>query len=157
MKTLLYIILFAVNLTLINAQFNYTPNKIGNSAHLTGEDYITGEDGVPRMSINIMGHVRYPGAYLVYDGIDILTSLSLAGGPMTGAKLTNVTIISKDGTIQSVNLDKILSDKKKINFKLKPHDTIFIDETFFNYVLTKSNLVSTFLQITNLIIISTNR
>ena len=47
------------------------PIKIGSTNQLTGEDYITGDDGVPRMSINVWGHVKYPGTYLVYDGIDV--------------------------------------------------------------------------------------
>ena len=63
-------------------QFNYKSNQIDASTQLTGEDYITGEDGVPRMSINVWGHVKYPGTYLVYDGIDLLTCLSMAGGPV---------------------------------------------------------------------------
>ena len=60
---------------------------------LSDEDYITGEDGTLRMYVNIIGHVKYPGTYLVYDGIDLLTCLSLAGGPLKGAKLSKVSII----------------------------------------------------------------
>ena len=75
------------------SQFNYTPGKINSNIQLTGEEYITGEDGVPRMSINIWGHVKYPGAYLVYDGIDLLTCLSMAGGPLKGAKVSKISIL----------------------------------------------------------------
>ena len=46
-----------------------------NSGLMSNENYITGEDGVPRMNVNIWGHVKYPGTYLVYDGIDLLTCL----------------------------------------------------------------------------------
>ena len=35
--------------------------------------YITGEDGVIRMYINLMGHVKNPGTYLVYDKIDFMS------------------------------------------------------------------------------------
>ena len=80
--------------SLLCAQFSGRPNQVGLSSQLTGEDYITGEDGVPRMNINVWGHVKYPGSYLVYDGIDILTCLSMAGGPMTGAKLSDISIVS---------------------------------------------------------------
>ncbi len=137
------------------AQSNYRPGQAGSASFLTGEDYITGEDGVARMSINVWGHVKYPGTYLVYDGIDILTGLSLAGGPMKGAKLSSVSIISKDGTTQIVNLNNILNSEKKSYLELKPHDTIYIDETLGNYLLARSNVINILLQITNLILTTT--
>jgi len=120
---------------------------------LTGEDYITGEDGVPRMGINVWGHVKYPGTYLVYDGIDLLTCLSLAGGPMKGAKISDVSIISKDGLVRSVDLEDLEGIAK---ITLDPYDTIYIDETLGNYLLARSNVINILLQITNLILISLN-
>ena len=145
-----------LSFSLLSAQFNYRPNQIGSSSQLNGEDYITGEDGVPRMSINIWGHVKYPGSYLVYDGIDVLTCLSMAGGPMTGAKLKEVVIVSKDGSNRTVNLDKLLKNSSTSIIELKPYDTIYIDETLGNYLLARSNVINILLQITNLILISTN-
>ena len=62
---------------LIFCQTNYRAGNTNSSTILTGEDYITGEDGIPRMNVNIWGHVKNPGSYLVYDGIDILTCLSM--------------------------------------------------------------------------------
>ena len=95
MKKYTLVLIGFLSISLISAQFNYRPNQIGSSSQLTGEDYITGEDGVPRMSINVWGHVKYPGTYLVYDGIDVLTCLSMAGGPMTGAKLKRLLLFLK--------------------------------------------------------------
>ena len=43
---------------------------------LSNEPYIMSEDGVVSMNINIIGHVKNPGTFIVYDGIDILTALS---------------------------------------------------------------------------------
>ena len=139
----------------ILGQFNYKSTQNNSLTQLTGEDYITGEDGVPRMNINIWGHVKYPGTYLVYDGIDLLTCLSLAGGPLKGAKLSRVSIISNDGSSLIVNLDDLTKTSELIS-KLKPHDTIYIDETLGNYLLARSNVINILLQITNLILISTN-
>ena len=155
MKKYTLVLICFLSISLINAQFNYRPNQIGSSTQLNGEDYITGEDGVPRMSINIWGHVKYPGTYLVYDGIDILTCLSMAGGPMTGAKLKEVTIVSKDGNNRTINLDKLLKNSNS-SIELNPYDTIYIDETLGNYLLARSNVINILLQITNLILISTN-
>tara|TARA_Y100001954_G_C15698897_1_gene546708 strand:+ start:89 stop:565 length:477 start_codon:yes stop_codon:yes gene_type:complete len=145
-----------LSISLICAQFNYRPNQIGSSIQLTGEDYITGEDGVPRMNINVWGHVKYPGSYLVYDGIDLLTCLSMAGGPLKGAKLSKISIISIDGNSIEVNLDDFMYKYQSNEIVLKPHDTIYIDETLGNYLLARSNVINILLQITNLILISIN-
>ncbi|MAR15050.1 MAG: hypothetical protein CMG21_01140 [Candidatus Marinimicrobia bacterium] len=134
------------------SQFNYTPGKINNNVQLTGEDYITGEDGVPRMSVNIWGHVKYPGAYLVYDGIDLLTCLSMAGGPLKGAKLSKISIISKNGQIQIIDLNKIQNQNEFNLVKIKPHDTIKVDERFSYILLTKTSIIAVLLQLTNVIL-----
>ena len=157
MKTvrIIFILLF-LNFILGLGESNYRPGQIGSSIMLNGEDYMTGEDGVPRMSINVWGHVKYPGTYLVYDGIDILTCLSMAGGPLKGAKLNKVSIVSKDGSSQKLNLNDILYSNAIADTNLKPYDTIYIDETMGNYLLARSNVINIFLQITNLILISTN-
>ena len=146
-------LVFSVNLVL--AQSNYRPGQVGSSIQLTGEDYITGEDGVPRMSINIWGHVKYPGSYLVYDGIDLLTCLSMAGGPLKGAKLSKISIVSKDGASIKINLEDMMNKNNISSLNLKPYDTIYIDETMGNYLLARSNVINILLQITNLILIST--
>ena len=156
MKTFSLLIIFVLSFSIIHSQYNYTPNKIGSSIQLTGEDYITGDDGVPRLSVNVWGHVKYPGAYLVYDGIDLLTCLSMAGGPMTGAKLSNVSIISKNGTSIKINIEDLMKNPNSDSIILKPYDTIYIEETLGNYLLARSNVINILLQITNLILISTN-
>ena len=148
------LVIFFVDVTL--SQFNYSPGKISTNIHLTGEDYITGEDGVPRMSINIWGHVKYPGTYLVYDGIDLLTCLSMAGGPLKGAKLSKVSIISKSGQNQIVDLNKIKSQNQLASIKLTPHDTIKIDEKFSHILLTKTSIIAVLLQLTNVILTATS-
>ncbi len=146
------LLLYLFSISTVDAQSN---KGIFNS-QLTGEDYITGEDGVPRMTVNVLGHVKYPGSFLVYDGIDLLTCISMAGGPVTGAKLTEVLIVSKNGKSNMVDLNIFLENSESIKVKLKPHDTIYIKETLSNYLLARSNVINILLQITNLILISTN-
>ena len=104
------------------------------------------------MSINIWGHVKYPGTYLVYDGIDLLTCLSMAGGPLQGAKLSKVSITSKNGQNQIIDLNKIKDQNKISSIKLNPHDTIEIDEKFTNVILTKTSIIAVLLQLTNVIL-----
>ena len=136
-------------------QFNYSSGKNSNDIQLTGEDYMTGEDGVARMSINIWGHVKYPGTYLVYDGIDLLTCLSMAGGPLKGAKTSKISIISKSGKTQIIDLNKITNQKPSNLLVLKPYDTIKIDEKFGHVLLTKTNIIAVLLQLTNVILTAT--
>ena len=147
------LVVFFVDLTL--SQFNYAPGKISNNIQLTGEDYMTGEDGVPRMSINIWGHVKYPGTYLVYDGIDLLTCLSMAGGPLKGAKVSKISIVSKNGETQFINLNNITNQKNFNKIVLKPHDTLKIDEKLGHVLLTKTSIIAVFLQLTNVILTAT--
>ena len=125
-----------------------------HSLLLNGEEYITGEDGVPRMSINIWGHVKNPGSFLVYDGIDILTCLAMAGGPIKGAKLSKISIISKNGQSQEINLTHIMNNNNVSSIVLKPYDSIHIEETLGSYLLGRSNVINILLQIINLILIS---
>ena len=152
---LILLALLVFSTSLIFSQSSYRPGQVGAAIQLTGEDYITGEDGVPRMSINIWGHVKYPGAYLVYDGIDLLTCLSMAGGPLKGAKLSKISIVSKDGSSVKINLEDMMNKNNISSLTLKPYDTIYIDETMGNYLLARSNVINILLQITNLILIST--
>ena len=50
-----------------------------NNQLLSSEKYVTGEDGVIRMYVNVVGHVKNPGIYLVYDGINIAPGFPFQG------------------------------------------------------------------------------
>mgnify|MGYP002865911558 CR=1 FL=1 len=152
MKNFVLIFFLFLTIGILDGQYNHRSTQIGSSLDLTGEDFINGEDGVPRMSINVWGHVKYPGTYLVYDGIDLLTCLSMSGGPMQGAKLSDVTIISKDGELKSVNLNKLVKNNQIDSIKLYPYDTIKIDEKFSNVLLTRTSIIAVLLQLTNVFI-----
>ena len=127
--------------------FSQTPTR---PEILSSEPFIAGEDGVLRMSINIIGHVRKPGTYMVYEGIDLLTALSLAGGYSQGANLKKILIKHYDGTTETINLKGFISNNENIILKLKPRDTIYINQKMFSKVFTSSNLPSLFLSILNI-------
>ena len=132
--------------------------SINHSQLLSNEKYITGEDGVIRMYINVMGHVKNPGTHLVYDNIDFMSALSMAGGYVDGANLKKINIYSEDGSKQQINLKNILNSKSKVNrpisniVKLKPHDTIYIEQTVSSRLFVSSNLPALVLGIINLAI-----
>ena len=78
-------------------------------------EYISGEDGIIRFRVNVIGHVKSPGSYLVYDGCDLITALSYAGGPLEGSKLDEVMIYSQTNEPRLINLSNILDDDDPLN------------------------------------------
>ena len=144
-------IYYIIILLLVNISFSAIPLSV--EGMLSSKPYITGEDGVIRMSVNIIGHVKKPGTFVVYDGIDLLTLLSLSGGPLAGANLKKVLIKHYDGSIDIVNLNKLMFNKTSSpnsEFKLKPRDTVFINQKMFSKLITSSNLPTIFLSILNI-------
>ena len=116
----------------------------------SNQSYITGEDGVIRMYINVIGHVKSPGNYLVYDGVDLMTAISVAGGYLPGANLKNITIYSNDST-KKINLKKYLSNSSSnIPSLLKPNDAIYIEEKISSKIFNSSNLPGLFLSLLNI-------
>ena len=70
--------------------------------------FITGEDGIKRIYINVWGHVKNPGNHLVFDGIDLPTLLSVVGGPLSGANLKWASFLLAD--LSHVNISNIVLD-----------------------------------------------
>ena len=119
----------------------------------SNQSYITSEDGIIKMYINIIGHVAAPGNYLVYDGVDLMTAISIAGGYLPGSNLKKITIYSDSGKIKKINLKQYLSDKKlNSNYSLKPNDTIHIEEKIGSKIFTSSNLPALFLSLLNIVL-----
>ena len=88
------------------------------------------------MYINIVGNVKNPGTYLVYDGIDFMSAISLAGGFMQGSNLKKVKVFRKNNNFEYINLDKHLAGSSSFNdFKLFPHDTIYIEQKKISEIL----------------------
>ena len=117
----------------------------------TGEEYITGEDGIRRIYVNVWGHVQKPGTYLVYQDIDIMTLLSIAGGPLDGANLSNVRIVSKENNLSNTfNIERLIELSNYSQIKFNPYDTIMIRPTLKYYLLNNASAINMVLQILNL-------
>ena len=99
-----YIIILIIFGSILDSQ----PNRVNQTGIVSSqfafssEPYVTGDDGIVRMNVNVIGHVKNPGTFLVYEGIDILSLLALAGGPLPGAKLKDVRQFHND---EVINLD----------------------------------------------------
>ncbi|MAJ43820.1 MAG: hypothetical protein CMF96_03620 [Candidatus Marinimicrobia bacterium] len=149
-----YTILFSFFLSISLFSQSNLVNKYGNVSGqyiLSSEPYVTGDDGIIRMYVNVIGHVKYPGTYLVYEGIDILSLLSLAGGPLPGTKLNSIKQVNGEKVL-NINLEEILNSKEEVTFKLYPHNTIFVEQSISSYLFTNSSLISSSLQILSIIL-----
>ena len=96
-----------------------------------------GDEEQLRIYTQIWGQVRKPGFYLVPDDTDLLTLLSLAGGPTEDAKLSKIRIVRPNeeagqGEVIWINIKKYLDTG---NFGLipvlKPGDTVVVSGTVF--------------------------
>ena len=139
---------YAIFLVLFNISITAFPIE----GALSSKPFVTGEDGVIRMSVNVIGHVKNPGTFMVYDGIDILTLLSLAGGYLEGADLNKIIIKHSDGSREKINLNKLIFGDLNNNSDIiiKPRDTVYIRQKTFSKIITSSNLPSIFLSILNI-------
>lgn len=99
------------------------------------------ESGQLNIPTYIWGQVRKPGLYIVPDNTNLLTLLSLAGGPTENAKLTKLRIVRPtadgDEKIIWINLkDYIDSGNEDLIPVLKPGDTVIVSGTVY-YAFSK--------------------
>jgi len=139
-----YILIVLIFSSVIVSQSN-SAHQLGNSS----EPYVTGDDGIVRMYVNILGHVKTPGTFLVYEGIDIFSLLAIAGGPLPGAKLKNIKQYHNNEVIY-LNFQKYLDSGYDMGFILHPHDTIYIDQTFTSHLLSNSIFINSTLSLLNI-------
>jgi hypothetical protein len=85
------------------------------------------------MKVNVWGAVQKPGSQYVPDGTDLISVLSAAGGPIEGAKLSQVRLVRNfDGDKQNVviNVSRCLrKGETEILPEIKPGDTIIIPKS----------------------------
>jgi hypothetical protein len=150
MKYIKKILIFII-LSFVICNSDLLINSSPINSYLSDQEYITGEDGIIRMYVNVLGHVNNPGTYLVYDGIDFISLLSLAGGPSRGADLRRITIIN-DKTYQ-INFNKFITNGNlDSEIKIVPRTTIYIEEKLGSRLFNGTNLVSSLLQLLNIVV-----
>jgi protein involved in polysaccharide export with SLBB domain len=120
------------------------------STSIPGQEYYTDETGNVYIYINVIGHVNSPGTYIIYEGTDVLTILAQAGGPLPGAKLNKAIIYRKNADMIKLNIESHMKTGQPLDIEFKPNDTIFIEQSFGSYMMTKTNILNSFLQILNL-------
>ena len=150
-------IIIAISFILLNTSSLYSQNEEDFSDKMsTNSRYISSEDGILRVYINVWGNVNSPGRLIVDDGVDILTAISLAGGPSSGANLSKVKLYreqpdSNGNSVYTINIDQYIStgDRNQI-INIRPNDTIIIPEKTSAFFLKNLAPINTLMTILNL-------
>ena len=151
-----YLYLFFITPIILCTGFSQSGSDIINSQPNTGARYVSSEDGVLRMYVNIWGHVPSPGRILVDDGIDLATLLSLTGGPSKGANMKNVRVYheypDKNGNVVNIiDFTEFLETGDRSNFiNIQPNDTFIIQQTVLSYIIEEVGTVNTLMNFINL-------
>ena len=136
--------------------FSQAESKQADIPLNTGARYVSGQDGIIRMYVNVWGHVGTPGRILVDEGIDLATLLSLSGGPNKGANMKNVRIYheypDKNGNIVHIlDLTEFLKTGDRSNFiSIQPNDTFIFRQTTFSYLLQEIGTINTLMSLINI-------
>ena len=150
---------FCIILSLLMPIYAQTPGMNSGQSFSTktsNQRYVTDEKGNILMYVNVWGHVKRPGNILVYDGIDLASVLSMAGGPNRGAKYESILLIrdlpDEHGiTKYEIDLEKFIKEGDKGNFvEILPNDTIIVNQTKMAYFLSNISFLNTVIQMMNL-------
>ena len=151
-----YLYLFFITPIILSAGFSQSGSDNINFQPNTGARYVSSDDGVLRMYVNIWGHVSSPGRILVDDGIDLATLLSLTGGPNKGANMKNVRVYheypDKNGNVVSIiDLTEFIKTGDRSNFiNIQPNDTFIIQQTVLSYIIEEIGTVNTLMSLINI-------
>jgi len=92
--------------------------------------YYIGDMNELMMKVNVWGRVQKPGQYFVPSTTDLITLISVAGGPADKSRLDNVKIVRSSETgseVIEVNIKKYLeTGDPRLIPQLKPDDTIIV-------------------------------
>ena len=83
------------------------------------------------INISVLGEVNAPGIYPLTGRVDVLKAISAASGLTDEAGLVNATIIKKNQTTLSVDLEKIFFQNDLTqNYTLESGDSLYIPKAF---------------------------
>lgn len=130
----IFLILCFSNLILAQAT-----NLVGPQKYRIARDTALGDseggDLILLISINIWGEVGRPGVYEVPDKTDLVSALSLTGGPTASSKIDEIKIVRGEGENKEViifNAKKWLKNEYKEEVPvLQPGDTVVVPRTLF--------------------------
>ena len=110
---------------------NFTTNR-------PAQYYLGSEDEL-LVPVNIWGFVQKPGQFFVPASTDLITLMSVAGGPTEDAKISNIKVIRNDpkrgNFVWKVDVKKFLeTGDERIIPELRPGDTIIVQGSTFHWI-----------------------
>lgn len=105
---------------------------------------------IENQSINLFGYLNKPGKYQVFEPVDLITALSIAGGVKNLRKKNKITILRANGEVERYKLRKLLrkSDERLKEIKLiGPGDTVVVQDPckfewgMFTFLITVAHLL----------------
>ena len=111
--------------------------------------YYLGTEDELLVPVNIWGFVQRPGQYMVPNNTDLISLLSFAGGPVDGAKISNVKIVRSDPNfgerVWKVNVKKYLkTGEDRLIPVLKPGDTVVVKGTTYHWLRNFFSFLASF-------------
>ena len=123
------------------------PNPL--RAQAVGEDgkYYLNEYNELLIRVNIWGQVKAPGQYFVPATTDLITLISIAGGPSNRSRLSDIAVVRESTTgeneVLQVNVKKYLkTGDKRLIPNLKPEDTVLIHGSAWQLIADVVQVVS---------------
>ena len=148
-------------LTLVTILFSQSELiETSNSTNIKSakKRYTTSLEGDIMININIWGHVNTPGSYTVPDGIDLISIFSKVGGPLDESNLSKIRLYrefpdSNGVSLYFLDMNPFIKKGDRSRFlKIKPNDTIIIDQKKIFYLIDKLSSINSIVGITTIII-----
>lgn len=122
--------------------------KVDVPVHRIGQasQYYIGATNELLIRVNIWGRVLRPGQYFIPSTTDLITLISVAGGPEPRSRLDNVRIVrnrENGPEIIIANIKKYLkTGDKRLIPKLEPEDTIILSGSGWQLLADVASVVS---------------
>jgi hypothetical protein len=114
-----------------------------------------------QFDVYVWGQVNKPGLYAIADGTDLISLISLAGGPTDDAKLTRVTVVPGRGEARApitIDLEEFLESGKRQDIPLlRPGDTVVVPAKLTHSLFRFTGVLSVAALIANVIVTAATR
>ncbi|MCF8260673.1 MAG: SLBB domain-containing protein [Melioribacteraceae bacterium] len=167
MRKILFILLFGLSCSITFSQVaDYEVGARSGMRQTQGGLFDYSDPESINMKISVWGFVKYPGKYIIQDGMPLIDILSYAGGPSDNAHLEDIRIYRdmKDGTekLFKVDYDDLWWNEEEFASKnrdvpvIKAGDVIIVTGSprfyFRDYFTISLQIVSTIISLTLFII-----
>lgn len=156
-----YVVL-SIAITILSGQSSEKDISIFKDFQMSNERYMN-SDGAIFIKVHIWGDIGTAGTIRVYDGIDMASLFSAAGGASNTANLKKVRLYREKPDdngqlVYVINFENFLKTGDRSNFiKIKPNDTIIVPTKIsmlfieqIGTINTLLSLITIYLQFANL-------